>query len=241
VTERLDPALLDSLWDFSDPAASAERLADAAAHATPSAAAELRTQHARALGLAGDRAGADAVLDAITDQVTDPSPVLAIRVALERGRLVNSAGSRPEAVPFFTEALELARAASEDFLAIDAAHMLAIADEERSGEWTAQGIHIVDATTDPRAQRWGIALHNNLAWTHHDAGLFEEALAEFEAADAAARAHGSTEQQEIAQWSIARCLRSLGRRAEALAIQERLLELRPDDEYVHEELAALRE
>jgi tetratricopeptide (TPR) repeat protein len=236
VTERLDPALLDSLWDFSDPAASAQRLADAAAHATPSAAAELRTQHARALGLAGDRTGADAVLDAITDA----SPVVAIRVALERGRLFNSAGSRPEAVPFFTEALELARAAGEDFLAIDAAHMLAIADEERSGEWTAQGIQIVDATTDPRAQRWGIALHNNLAWTHHDAGLFDEALAEFEAADAAARAHGSTEQQEIAQWSIARCLRSLGRRAEALAIQERLLELRPDDEYVHEELAALR-
>lgn len=194
VTDRLDPAVLDSLWDFSAPAASAERLADAAALATPSAAAELRTQHARALGLAGDRAGADAVLDGIAD----PAPVVAIRVALERGRLFNSAGERPAAIPFFTEALELARAAGEDFLAIDAAHMLAIADEQRSGEWTAQGIHIVDATVDPRAQRWGIALHNNLAWTHHDAGLFEEALAEFEAADAAARAHGSTEQQEIA-------------------------------------------
>ena len=237
MTERLDPALLDSLWDFGDPTASAERFADAAAHATPTAAAELRTQHARALGLAGDRAAADAVLDAITD----PAPVVAIRIALERGRLFNSAGERPEAVPLFTEALELATSAGEDFLAIDAAHMLAIADDEHAGEWTARGIQLVDATTDPRAQRWGIALHTNLGWTHHDAGLFEEALAEFEAADAAARAHGSTEQQEIAQWSIARCLRSLGRRADALVIQERLLELRPDDEYVHEELEALRE
>lgn len=236
MTDRLDPALLDSLWDFGDPTASAERFAHAAADATPTAAAELRTQRARALGLAGDRAAADAVLDAITD----PSPVVAIRVALERGRLFNSAGARPEAILFFTEALELARIAGEDFLAIDAAHMLAIADDERSGEWTAHGIQIVDATTDPRARRWGIALHNNLAWTHHDAGHFDEALAEFEAADAAAQAHGSTEQQQIAQWSIARCLRSLGRRAEALTIQERLLELRPDDEDVHEELAALR-
>lgn len=236
MTERLDPALLDSLWDFGDPAASAERFADAAASATPTAAAELLTQRARALGLAGDRAAADAVLDAISD----PHPIVAIRVALERGRLFNSAGERPEAVPLFTEALELATAAGEHFLAIDAAHMLAIADDERAGQWTARGIQIVDAATDPRAQRWGIALHNNLGWTHHDAGLFDEALAEFEAADAAARTLGSTEQQQIAQWSIARCLRSLGRRDEALAIQERLLELRPDDEYVHEELVALR-
>lgn len=228
--------MLDSLWDFSDPTASAARFADAATTASPTAAAELLTQRARALGLAGDRAAADALLDT----VADPDAVVAIRVALERGRLFNSAGERPEAVPLFAEALELATAAGEHFLAIDAAHMLAIADDERAGEWTARGIQIVDSATDPRAQRWGIALHNNLGWTHHDAELFDEALAEFEAADAAAQAHGSIEQQQVAQWSIARCLRSLGRRDEALAIQERLLELRPDDEYVHEELAALR-
>ena len=237
MTDRLDPALLDSLWDFGDPAASAERFRDAAATASPTAAAELDTQRARALGLAGDRAAADALLDSIGHA----DPVVAVRVALERGRLFNSAGQRPEAVPLFAEALDLATIAGEDFLAIDAAHMLAIADEERANQWSARGIQLVDASTDPRAQRWGIALHNNLGWAHHDAELFEEALAEFEAADAAARAHGTSEQQEIAQWSIARCYRSLGRRAEALSIQERLLKLRPDDEYVHEELAALRD
>lgn len=236
MNDRLDPSRLDELWDFSDPDASAERFRTEIPGASPAAAHELSTQLARALGLAGRFDEAKAVLDAIQSG----EPVVRIRLALERGRLANSAGRPAEAVPSFAGALELAEVAGEDFLAVDAAHMLAIADEERAGEWAARGIQLVDASSDLRTKRWAIALHNNLGWLHHDAGLYPEALDEFQRADAAALAHGTSEQQQIAQWAIARCLRSLGRTAEALAIQEQLVLLRPDDEYVREELALLR-
>ena len=235
MTDRLDPARLDELWDFSDPTGSAERFRIEAETAGPVAAAELATQRARALGLAGDGGAADGVLDAIDSA----EPIVIIRLALERGRRANSDGRSDEAIPLFVAAFEGAEREREDFLAADALHMLAIADEEHSGEWAARGIHLVNDSADLRAKRWAIALHNNLGWLHHDAGLFEEALSEFELADDAAARYGTEEQQQLAQWAIARALRSLGRRAEALAIQRRLAELRPDDEYVLEELGLL--
>jgi hypothetical protein len=77
---------------------------------------------------------------------------------------------------------------------VDALHMLAIADQAGSAEWAAQGVALAEASADPRTHRWLIALHNNLGGLHHDAGRYPE-LAEFEAADAAARAHGSEDQQ----------------------------------------------
>lgn len=237
MTDRLDPARLDELWDFADAAASADRFSVEIASAPPVTADELRTQQARALGLAGRGDEADALLAAIDSE----DLVVRTRVALERGRRLNSSGRPAEAVPLFADGLDLAQAAGDDFLAVDALHMLAIADGERSAEWAARGVALAETSADTRTHRWLIALHNNLGWLHHDAGRYPDALAEFEAADAAAQAHGSTEQQQIAHWAIARALRSLGRRDEARAIQQRLLELRPDDEYVLEELEALKD
>ncbi|MBN9180191.1 MAG: hypothetical protein J0J00_06515 [Microbacterium sp.] len=80
---------LDELWDFEDAAASEARLRAAADAASGADADELQTQVARALGLQGRFAAADAVLDAL-----DPaaSPAVQTRVVLERGRLRNSAG-----------------------------------------------------------------------------------------------------------------------------------------------------
>lgn len=197
VTDKLDAARLDALWDFSDPDASAERFA-AELSSGPVAAAELLTQRARALGLAGHGEEADALLASI-----EPiAPVVAIRLALERGRRLNSDGHPDQAVPFFTEALDTAVREGEDFLAVDAAHMLAIADGERSAEWAQRGIRMVAETTDARTRRWAIALHNNLGWYHHDAGRFVEALEQFELAKVAAHAHGSAQQQQWAQEAI---------------------------------------
>lgn len=234
--DRLEGSRLDTLWDFADPAGSADRFRREREGAGLIAAAELATQLARALGLAGDGDAAAAELDSIA--VDDP--VVAIRIALERGRLLNSSGRQDEALRFFREALETAAERGEDFLAADAAHMLALADPGHSAEWTARGIRVVEGTGDDRTKRWGIALHNNRGWALHDEGRFAEALAEFELADAAAAAHGDEEQKHVAQWAIARCLRSLGRKEEAIEIQERLLLASPRDEHVIEELAALR-
>jgi tetratricopeptide (TPR) repeat protein len=198
-------------------------------------ALELRTQLARSLGLQKRFAEADAELDAIP--VDDPA--VATRVALERGRLRNSSGDAASAVPLFEAALAHARSAGHEFLEVDAAHMLGIADPVQSARWTAEALAVVDRTTDAGTRRWGIALHNNRGWALHDEGDFSAALAEFEAALAAAGDGGTADQLHIAKWAVARCLRSLGRVSEAREIQEQLLLDRPDDEYVVAELAEL--
>ena len=92
---------------------------------------------------------------------------------------------------------------------------------------------------DPRTARWSGALHNNLGWARHDGGDPAGALEEFSAALAAYEATGTPEQQRVARWAVARCLRSLGRTAEALEIQQRLHESGPVDGYVEEELGEL--
>ena len=133
--QRLDADRLDQLWDFADPVGSAQRFrAELAAGPTPTASAELVTQLARALGLQGGSSEADELLDGVRARAC--LPVAAVRVALERGRLRNSSGRPADAVPLFARALDLARAAGEDFLAVDAAHMLAIADGANAQEWT---------------------------------------------------------------------------------------------------------
>jgi tetratricopeptide (TPR) repeat protein len=235
-TDRLDPSRLDELWDFDDPAGSAERFRNEPATPGSVVAGELATQHARALGLAGRGDEALAVLTGLDAG----HPVVSIRAALERGRLANSAGDAAAAVPHFEQAFDEAVVVGEEYLAIDAAHMLAIADPDRAGEWAARGIELAASAADPRARRWGIALHNNLGWLHFDADRLQEALTEFELAAAAADAHGTDDQRQVAQWAIARTYRALGRTADAIRIQEVLVTQRPDDPYVQEELDALR-
>jgi len=134
VTDRLDPARLDELWDFADAAASADRFRAEIASAPAIAADELRTQLARALGLGGQGDDADALLGSIASD----DLVVRARVALERGRRRNSSGHPEQAIPFFEQALELARSAHDDFLAVDALHMLAIADRGGSAQWAAR-------------------------------------------------------------------------------------------------------
>ena len=117
--------------------------------------------------------------------------------------------------------------------------MLAIADEDKAQEWTRLALGLIETADDPRTARWSGALHNNLGWALHDGGDPAAALDEFAAALAAYEATGTPEQQRIARWTVARCLRTLGRTAEALDIQLRVLESGPEDGYVSEELGEL--
>lgn len=232
--DQLAPEALRELWDFDDPPASERRLATAAADVRRAAGhrAELATQHARALGLQGRFPDADAVLDSIAE----PTGGVRVRVLLERGRLRTSAGDPAAAVPLFSAAAEAAKAHGAAWLQVDALHMLAIADAGREEEWAAVALAVVDGSDDPEVTRWACPLHTNLGWYLHDAGRWAEALAEFHQAHAAS---APGDQEQIARWAIARCLRSLGRTAEALAIQRDLSAERPTDPYVTEELGLL--
>lgn len=237
MAEPFPPARLRALWTFDDPAAALATFTALADDAGLPAGhrAELATQRARALGLLGRFAEADAVLDA----VPAGDDVVGVRRELERGRLRRSAGDPDAATPHFVVAADLAAALGATALEVDALHMLALADPDRHEEWAARALARTAADDDPDVRRWAIALHNNLGWHLHDAGRFDAALVHLEAAHAAALEHGTPEEEQVGRWAVARCLRSLGRRDEALAMQRRLLAERPDDPYVHEELAAL--
>lgn len=235
--ERLDQSELDALWDFDDPIASADRFAQAAAESDRSEAVrhELQTQRARALGLQQRFDEADALLDSLQPA----AGIVAVRIALERGRLRTSAGRRQDAIPLFEEALSLARREGDVFLAVDAAHMLAIADSDRSAGWTARALAELGTASDARTRRWAVTLHNNRGWALLERGSPAAALEEFAAALAAARDVGTQIQVFWAEWAVAHALRLLGRRQEALAIQQRLALQHPADPDVLAELKAL--
>lgn len=206
----LSQSLLDELWDFSDPVASEARLRDAAASESDAASrAELMTQVARALGLQERYADGDAVLEGIAA----PDPAVAVRMALERGRLRNSAGDPAAAVPLFARAAQAAASARLVFLQVDALHMLAIADTVRADEWTTTALAVLDGVDDPRTLRWRVSLHNNAGWALFDAGRFGDALAAFEASRDAAVRVGTAQQVEWADEAIAEARAAVGPQA----------------------------
>jgi tetratricopeptide (TPR) repeat protein len=61
-----------------------------------------------------------------------------------------------------------------------------------------------------------------MGWTYYERERYEQALEMFEAALSYRREQGDAEEIHIARWCVAKCLRSLGRVEEALAIQREL-------------------
>lgn len=223
---------IDALWEYDDPEQSETRFREAIALG---AGDEARTQVARALGLRRKFDWANAELDQI--DLNRASDLLRARVALERGRVLNSSGQPELARPFFEEALKLAEAAGESFYAVDAAHMLGIVCPGDEGlEWNLRAIQMVEDASDKRAKRWLGSLLNNTGWSLHAQGRLDEALALFEKALAFRSLQGDAKTIQIARWCVARCVRSLGRIEESLAMQRDLLRLDPRGGYVHEEM-----
>lgn len=195
----LDQRTLDALWDFSDPGGSEERLRRAADDATGAARDELLTQAARALGLQGRFVEADEALDALDS----PDDAVRVRVALERGRIRNSAGEPEAALRHLHEAARAADAAGLLFLQVDALHMLAIVDSAQAHTWTAAALRALASTDDARTLRWAVSLHNNAGWALVDAGRLDNAEASFVRARDAAVALGTAQQVQWADEALA--------------------------------------
>ena len=203
----LDQKTLDRLWEFKDPKLSEQRFRDAMADHQFDAdeKAELATQLGRAIGLQGRFEEADALLDSIDAE----EPTVGIRVLLERGRVLNSSGHAAMAVPLFEQAAELGDHLGEEFLAVDALHMLAIADSAHAALWTRSALEYASTAHDLSTRRWMVALHNNLGWALHGTGRFTEALVEFQLAEQWAERAGTPVQQQHAREAIQRCEQAL--------------------------------
>ena len=228
------------LWDFDDPASSGERFLDAAEHAEEPDKTVWLTQYARALGLQEQYDHATRVLDGLASD--DPEAATYLR--LERGRVLRSSGHPDEARPHFEAAAASAEAGGLEALHIDALHMVAlVAPDEEQLTLNEQALAVARAATDERARNWDASLLNNIGMTHADAGDFEAALTSFQEALAARERIGDPGTIRVAHWMIGWSLRNLGRRDEALAVQQALKaeldEVGETDEYVDEELALL--
>ena len=231
-----DPA---DLWDFDDPAASERRLRAAA---TGRDRPTMLTQVARALGLQESYDAAHALLDEVAAGPLDDEA--GVRLRLERGRLLRSAGEAVRARPEFDEAAARAAAAGLEALHLDALHMQAlVAGPEEAVELTERALALAAVAEDARARDWDASLLTNLGMLRVDAGRLEQALETFEAALAARQRIGVPADIRVARWMVAWVLRLRGRIDEARAIQ-RALKAELDsvgevDPYVDEELALL--
>jgi len=232
---------LDTMWDFDRPDASEAafvRLLPAArAAGDRDYLGQLLTQIARAQGLQMRFEEAWSTLEEALKAIDSEPSVARIRLSLERGRVLNSSKRREESTSHFRSAWDLARALHADWLAVDAAHMLGIVEPgDASIEWNRTAIQAAEESSDPKARRWLGSLYNNLGWTYHERGEDLTALDLFQRALAAREAEGKKGPIEVARWCVARILRSIGRIDDALEAQRRLLQERPTDGYVCEEI-----
>ncbi|KAF0246193.1 MAG: hypothetical protein FD180_935 [Planctomycetota bacterium] len=239
---------INKLWNFGDPAATEARFVEVLGRADyapgTAARAELMTQVARSQGLQrrfdeARRTLAEA--DSLIASLGDAAKVALVRWHLERGRTDNSSKTGDRGRADFLKALELAQAAGEENLACDAAHMMAIIEPPDAAlEWSARAISMAEAATSEKARNWLGPLYNNTGWTHHDRKEFPKALELFEKSLAFRTERKQEAEIRIAKWTIARCLRSLGRLEEALtrqlALHAEFEAAKKTDGFVFEEL-----
>lgn len=218
----------DRLWNYDEPRETEQALRTLLPQARDSRntayLTELLTQIARAQGLQHAFAAAHQTLDEAEALLPSNLPRPRVRYLLERGRVFNSSGHKAQARDLILHAWQLAGEQGLDFYAVDAAHMLAIVEPPRRQlEWNLRALDLAERSADARARNWRGSLHNNIGWTHHDQGRYEEALSHFRLALACRQEQGQAREVRIANWCVARALRSLGRVEEALELQRDLL------------------
>lgn len=174
------PDRLRPLWDFDDLGATEERLRERfERESTAEGRAEVLTQLARVQSLQDEFDSCEQLLGE-AESLAGDSELVKVRVELERGRKLRSGGDGAAAAPLFESAFERARAIGENYLAGDAAHMVAISTPDKMVEWSERGLDLTES--EPDAAYWAGPLLNNLGWHYFDAGDFEKALEVFERA-----------------------------------------------------------
>ncbi|MEZ6929789.1 tetratricopeptide repeat protein [Aeromonas sp. S16(2024)] len=232
-------------WDYQDPAATALRfqaLLPEARVTDLQYELELLTQIARTHSLQRQFSQAHQLLDEIEPRLTDATPRARLRALLERGRTFNSAGDKASARVLFEQAWQQGVKHEERYLAIDAAHMVAIAAPlEEQSRWHQLAMELAEHSQDKRVRGWLATLYNNQGWTLFELGRLDEARACQQKCLAWHQQHDNQGKAFIARWSLARLSRAQGLHEQA---QAELSQLRddmaaagvPEDGYVFEEL-----
>jgi tetratricopeptide (TPR) repeat protein len=218
---------IDATWDWAHPDVSEARFTELLPRADGDReySLQLITQIARAQGLQGHGDEALKTLAGIETQANEAGGKPKARWLLERGRLHDDAGELAKAAERFRAALEVADGCHDGFLALDALHMLAIADPEHAPDWTQQAITRVEAAKDDRIRGWLGPLYHNLAEAYAERGDHAKAL-EWHGKDLQWRLDTKRPAEEVrwAELGVATAQRHLGRLDEALKQDRALLE-----------------
>lgn len=220
------PALpeLRTLWNYQDPAGTEGKFREVLPRAEASGdlgyLLELQTQIARTYSLRRMFDEAHALLDAVEPRLKPELKRARVRYLLERGRAFNSAGVKDKALALFKEAWDVARDAGEEALALDAAHMVAIAAEpDEALEWSRMAIELAETSADENVKAWLGPLYNNTGFTYLDRGDFDNAMILFRKGYDFRLRKGWTRETVIALWTLGHTQRKMGDPAAGLATQ----------------------
>lgn len=173
------------MWDYNDVESTRERFLRCSeredVRADAGFAAEIQTQIARTFSLQGNYAEAHCILDGVEAMPGYHLPAAQVRYLLERGRTYRSAGDAERSLPLFHEAEKHATNHELWRLAIDAVHMIAIA-EQKVEDRIAQNVRGLQLVREhPEQHGWKNALLNNLGEEYITAQQYADAITTFSA------------------------------------------------------------
>jgi tetratricopeptide (TPR) repeat protein len=225
-------------WDFNDPAASLKRFRqlerDAAIDADKAFAL---TQVARALGLQGNYAEGRASL-AKADTLLPALGKERAQYWLELGRIENEENNVSEALSCFQKSVALASAADEEYVMVDAAHMIAIVvPKEEQPERAEFALSLAREASNERTRYWIGPIANNLGWTYMDLAQPEKAVASFRGALKCRLAQKDQTPTRLARYALGRALRASRQLDEAVSVLNEALAMGGSIGFIEEELA----
>jgi tetratricopeptide (TPR) repeat protein len=238
-----------NLWKYDNPKQSAVRFISLIDSAEASSDKDylpaLLSQIARSYAMRGDFKSAHEQLNELELLIQDRSSRGQIFYLLERGRALKAGGDKKRARILFNDAFIIADRLGDDYLAIDAAHMMAITETlPNQHKWHVIAVNIAEASTSEFARNWLGTLYNNMAWTYFEKGRYEKALELFKQVVQFRKEKEQLRRAQIARWAVGRTLRELNRLPQALTIQEKLFDERTSigqeaDGLVVEEIAEI--
>ncbi len=167
--------------------------------------------------------------------LVDKNGIAQIRINYERGRVMyqedlwidGKVVRFHEIYALFYKAYALSEKLHYDYYTVDLAHMIAIIvpDNLQKIIWNNVALDIAVKTEDKKTKLWLGPLYNNLGQNYFDVADYEASLQAYQEAYDIFVAQKEVSQVQFASWTIARCLRVLGKVDEALAMQQQNLQI----------------
>jgi tetratricopeptide (TPR) repeat protein len=182
---------------------------------------ELDTKIAREQALQGRFDEAKALLAKVAADLRPEETGARAQYELELGRVIMTQGDTAGAATHFQNALDAAKTAKRDALAVDAAVMLAVTDPDPVQQIAKSkvALQIAQGSADPAAKSWVASIWNNIGAAYDENHQYKEALDAFTKSRAAC---ATDDCRRIADWKVAHVDRELGNLSQAQTLLEAL-------------------